>query len=107
MKDCSTKVMCPCSKWKGEKDWAELELHCNKTKNSLHKIEQYDVITNTLEKNRYIFQKEKATFISPSSKMKPIIIGTAVKTPIWTRNWAFKAASSAVFPRNLAWRDIE
>lgn len=42
------------------------------------------------------------TFSNPSSKMKPIIIGTAVKTPIWTKNWAFKAASRAVLPNNLA-----
>lgn len=43
---------------------------------------------------------------NPSSKMKPIIIGTAVKTPIWTKNWAFKAASSAVFPEILAFNEM-
>jgi len=47
MKDCSTKVMCPCSKRKGEKHRTELELHCNKTKNSLHKIENFDMIAKS------------------------------------------------------------
>jgi len=47
MKDRSTKVMCSCSKREGKKDGAKLELHCNKTKNSLQKIQHYDVITNT------------------------------------------------------------
>lgn len=49
---------------------------------------------------------DRQTCNKPCSNMKPIIIGTAVKTPIWIKNWAFNAASSAVFPSNLAWCDI-
>lgn len=46
------------------------------------------------------------TFSNPNSRIKPIIMGTAVKTPIWTKNCAFKAAFNAVFPNNLACREI-
>jgi len=54
----------------------------------------------------FVTVKAKQTFNRPCSSMKPIIIGTAVKTPIWTKNWAFNAASRAVFPEILAWREI-
>lgn len=42
------------------------------------------------------------TFSNPISSIKPIIIGTAVKTPICTKNWVFRAASNAVLPDILA-----
>lgn len=34
--------------------------------------------------------------------MKPKTIGTAVKTPIWNKNCAFRAALRAVFPNTSA-----
>lgn len=41
--------------------------------------------------------RQTFTLRKPCSRMKPKIIGTAVKTPIWKRNCVFKAALRAVF----------
>lgn len=49
---------------------------------------------------------DQPTFSNPSSSMKPITIGTAVKTPIWTKNCALSAASNAVLPESLATLEI-
>lgn len=48
------------------------------------------------QRNEYI-EKHIITLRKPCSKMKPKIIGTAVKIPIWRRNCVFRAAVSAVF----------
>jgi len=37
------------------------------------------------------------TLRKPCSRMEPKIIGTAVNTPIWNKNWVLRAASKAVF----------
>jgi hypothetical protein len=41
------------------------------------------------------------TVKTPCSRRKFIIMGTAVKTPIWNRNWVLRAVCSAALLRTL------
>lgn len=61
-----------------------------------------DKLINTLYWRKF----NGLTLSNPSSSIKPIIMGIAVKTPIWTKNCALRAASRAVFPIFFALTDI-